>query len=178
MHTSVIMTTRGFTLLETIIYIGLFSTLFTGIIMSVYPLFTIASLQNKQITIQAEASYILDKIAYIITESNTMPTSQVVTPGVGQSTSTLILTTSATDSYQFRIDTAPPGCIAPRLCSTLSLKKNTGKLLPLTSMRVVVENFTITHTPPDPLKGQRRTVDVSFTVSGTPVGPVRYYLRF
>lgn len=178
MYTSPIHGAHGFTLLETIIYIGLFSTLFTGIITSVYPLFTIASLQGKQITIQAEASFILDKIEYIIYESNTTPTSQVLTPGVSQSTSTLTLTTSSADIYTFMIDTAPPGCVAPRLCSTLSLKKNTGELLPLSSTRVVVENFRVTHTPPDLLRRQSRTLDVSFTVSGTPIGPVRYYLRF
>lgn len=169
---------QGFTLLETIIYIGLFSTLFTGIIGSVYPLFTSAGLQNKQITTQTETAFILEKIEYIISESNTTPASVVVIPSPGQSSSTLILTTSSADTYQFMIDTAPLGCLAPRLCSPLSLKKNSGPLLALTSTRVVIENFIVTHTPPDPILKQRRFIDVSFVISGTLVGPVRYYLRF
>ena len=51
----------GFTLLETIIYIGLFGLIFSGILTSIYPILTGADRLTEDILINSEKEFIFAK---------------------------------------------------------------------------------------------------------------------
>ncbi len=164
--------THGFTLVETIIYIGLFGIMFTGIFVSIYPLFTGAEKLSRDVATETETAFILAKIRYALNNTIISTEGHVATPDQGNTGNTLRLTFSGTDQYEFQ----NTDCHAPLTCKQLSLKVGTDELLPLNTDRVDIRDFTVTHVAPS---GEvPRYIDVSFTANGDTVGPVRYYLHF
>jgi type II secretory pathway pseudopilin PulG len=168
----------GFTLIETIIYIGLFSLIFTGIFMSIHPLFTGAARMTRNIAIEGESAFILAKIEYALSDTITAPEGVVATPGAGATAAELVLTFDGDERFHFALDNSNTFCSAPLVCKMLTITKDNDPLttLPLDAGRVQIENFSVTHVAP--AGGEPRYLDVSFTANGEPIGPVRYYLHF
>jgi type II secretory pathway pseudopilin PulG len=168
---------KGFTLIETIIYVGLFSIMFTGIFVSIYPFFTGAERLTRNILIEGETAFILSKIRYTLNDSVTSTEGRVIIPAAGQTDNKLVLENSSNETYRFEIDETNSFCTSPLNCSLMTLEidaNNDPK--PLHASRVQIDNLEVTHT------GQSgdtpRYLDISFTANGEPVGPVRYYLHF
>src|SRR3990167_6326959 len=75
---------KGFTLLETLIYIALLGMLLTGVLLTAYPLFTGAERITKNVTAEGEAAFILRKISWALSSA-----ASVSTPSAGSSGATL-----------------------------------------------------------------------------------------
>jgi type II secretory pathway pseudopilin PulG len=167
---------RGFTLLETIIYIGLFGIIFSGIFVSIYPLFTGAERLTRNIVIEGETAFILAKLHHALSDSITSPDGVVTTPAEGASADELVIEYGGNERYAFALDDSNAFCSAPLICKMLTLSIDGNAELPLNAQRVQIKNFSVAHTAPT--GGAPRYLDVSFTANGVDVGPVRYYLRF
>ncbi len=168
--------TSGFTLIETIIYIGLFSLIFTGIFMSIHPLFTGAARMTRNIAIEGESAFILAKIEYALSDTITSPLGVVTTPSAGSTGNTLILEFDGDERFAFAIDNSNAFCSSPVICKMLTLSEDGAAAQPLNAGRVQIENFSVTHVAPT--GGIPRYLDVSFTANDETIGPVRYYLHF
>jgi len=57
---------RGFTLLETILYIALFSVIITGAMVTAYELLRGSEVISEKITVQAEGNFITQKIDWVL----------------------------------------------------------------------------------------------------------------
>lgn len=164
----------GFTLLETVIYIGLFAIIFSGIFVSMYPLFMSAERLTRNSIIEGESAFMLAKISQALTDTITSSEGRIVTPARGDSADTLVLTYRGDARYMFAIDTTNVFCTAPRICSMFTLSIDGGIPQPLNASRVQIKNFTVAHG----LQGVTRYLDISFTINDEPIGPVRYYVHF
>lgn len=169
---------KGFTLLESILYIGLFSALFTGILTSVYPLFSAAQQVQTRLLLENESNFILSKIEYALTQTMSSSEGKIISPLENTSSNELIVGTLTAALYTFTIATPRTQCTPPRLCSTMTLEQSSKGALPLSNERILVENFKVHHTAPNQQNNSERTIDISFTVNGRSIGPVRYFLRF
>lgn len=166
----------GFTLIETILYIGLFSLIFTGLFISVYPIFTGAERMTRNIAGEGETAFVLSKIDYAMSAVITDADGVITSPAEGATSTELILTYNETERFRFAINEDNEFCTAPLLCHTLTQRENSGDALPLTTQRVSIENFSAHHVAPT--ASSSRHIDVMFTVNGDPVGPIRYYVQF
>lgn len=169
-------TKKGFTLVETIVYIGLFGIMFSGIFVSIYPILTGAGHLTQNILIEGETAFILSKIRFALADTITSPQGTIATPSGGTE---LVLSHNGTEQYRFALDTTNAFCDAPLVCTMLTLAQNgdIAHRLPLNAQRVTIENFVATDYPAQP-DGTPHYVEVSFTADGGLVGPVRYYLHF
>lgn len=163
----------GFTLIETIIYIGLFSLIFTGIFVSIYPLMTGAERLSRNVAIEGETAFILAKIGYAVSSTMTDGNGNITTPN-----GDLVLSYNGTEKFRFADDTSSSYCATPLICRVLTLKTAGGSnpAIPLNAQRVQVENFFVAQT--STTGTQPHYIDVSFDVNEEHVGPVRYYLHF
>ena len=152
-------TKRGFSLLETIIYVALFGILMAGILGSVYPLLTGSERTSARVIREGESAFIIRKINTVLSSATA-----VTTPTAGNSGGTLVVA-SSTDSFTF----AQSG-------TSITYRENGGTILPLTNDRVLIMNFSATHTAPT--NGIPRYVEYTFIANGTTTGPVRKYLSF
>ncbi len=166
---------RGFTLIETIIYVALFGIMFTGIFMSVYPLFTNAERLSRNIATQSESVFILAKINYALKDTITSSRGLVTLPAEGSTAEALVLAYDGAETYAFTPDTSNAFCTPPNVCSILTMSSNVHAPLPLHAERVNIENFSVTHHAPT--GDSPRMLEVSFTANGTPIGPIHYYLH-
>lgn len=164
----------GFTLIETIIYIGLFSLIFTGIFVSIYPLFSGAERLTRNIAGEGETAFVLAKIRYALAATITDNSGTIVSPAEGETASELVLAYDGDERFRFAKNTTNEFCTAPLLCNTLTQSENGGDALPLNTQRVSIDNFQVRHE----VVGESRYIDVTFTVNGSPVGPFRYYTHF
>lgn len=71
-------TKRGFTLIEILIYLALFSMLMSGAVVSMYTLFESASRSNERARLEQEGNYLLGKIDWYLSQSSSVqsPTHQ------------------------------------------------------------------------------------------------------
>lgn len=168
--------TRGFTLIETIVYIALFSIIFVGIFVSIFPIFTSAERLTKNIATEGESAFILSKINYALNSTITDANGTITTPSAGNTATSLVLSYSGTEKYRFAMDTSGTYCAAPLLCQMLTVSTNSGTALPLNASRVNITNFSVKHVAPS--GGTPRYLDISFDANGVHIGPVRYFLRF
>jgi type II secretory pathway pseudopilin PulG len=174
----------GFTLLETIIYIGLFSLIFSGIFVSIFPIFTGAERLTKNIAIEGESAFVLAKIDYALAHTITSEDGGIISPLAGAPASNELVIGRDTDNngsfdeeqFRFVEDNSNTFCTAPLVCKMLTLSENGAPALPLNATRVHMENFSVSHTAPT--AGEPRYLDISFTAGGELIGPVRYYLHF
>lgn len=169
-------TPAGFTLLETIIYVGLFSLIFTGVFVSIYPLLTGAERLTKNVAIEGEAAFILAKLEYILSSTLTDTNGALASPLPGTNGDQLRLTYNGNERYRVALATTGDFCETPLICRMLTIATAGDPAVPLNAQRVQVENFLVQHVAP--ANDQPRYLDVSFTVNNEPIGPVRYYLHF
>lgn len=168
----------GFSLLETIIYIGLFTLLFGTVLSTVHPIFTSTERLTKAVTTETEVAFMLAKIEYQLKQALSSPAGSVEAPPPSTSSSTLALRDKNGMLYTFSTSNAVSTCLPPRVCEVSTLALNNNEPLPLTSSRVNISNFLVTHTPPNPTEQSSRTIDISFDVNNKPVRPLRFYVQF
>jgi type II secretory pathway pseudopilin PulG len=167
---------KGFTLVETIIYIGLFSLMFTGIITSVYPLLTNAERLTRTITLENEVMFVVSKIKYAVSQGITSSSTIISEPPEGASGSTLAIRNETDELFHIEVDETNTFCTPPRVCSMITYSESGSEPLPLNAERVLMSDFTVTHHAPE--AGAPRFIEVKFTANGIPVGPFTYYLHF
>lgn len=167
-------TSAGFTLIETIIYIGLFALIFSGIFASIYPIFAGAERLTRNIASEGETAFILAKIDYALSSTMIDSKGTLATPGGNQ----LVLSYNGIEKFRFAGSTSSSFCVTPLICKVLTLKTNGGSNpeVPLNAQRVQIENLVVIHVAPT--GGGPRYVDISFTANGKFIGPVRYYAHF
>lgn len=166
----------GFTLIETIIYIALFSIIFTGLFVSTYPILTGAERLTSNIAADSETAFVLAKINYALNQTIIDDTGEVTTPAEGEPPDDeLVLSYDGDETFRFGVDTSGTFCSTPLVCEQLVMSKDGVAALPLTSARVRITDFSVTHVAP--AGGAPRYLDISFTANDTPTN-VRYYLRF
>jgi hypothetical protein len=167
----------GFTLIETIVYIGLFALIFTGIFASIYPLITGAQRLTQNVATEGETAFILAKIEYALSATITDTQGVVTTPAEGATSDELILTDETGERFHFV--EANDDCSTAPLSCVLTLSTDEGTAQPLNASRVVIKDFAVKHVAPS--GGAPRHLEVTFTTGDEPddvVGPVRYYLHF
>jgi type II secretory pathway pseudopilin PulG len=167
----------GFTLLETIIYIGLFGIMFSGIFVSIYPIITGAARLTQNILVEGETAFILSKIRFALANTITSEGGEIATPTAGNTSDTLVLEYDGDERYRIEMDDTNTFCSAPLICKMLTMSIDGDDALPLNAQRVDIENFSVTHHAPLS-DGTPRYLEISFTADDEPVGPVRYYLHF
>lgn len=165
----------GFTLIETIIYIALFSIIFTGLFVSTYPILTGAERLTSNIAADSETAFVLAKINYALNQTIIDETGAVTTPAEGATADELVLSYGGSESFHFTLDTSGTFCSAPLVCEQLVMSKDGAAALPLTSARVRITDFSVIHVAP--AGGAPRYLDITFTANNT-LTNVRYYLRF
>ncbi len=167
---------RGFTLIETIIYIGLFSIMSTGIFISIYPLFTNAERLSKNILREGETMFLLNKIQYAITQSITSSHGVINEPVEGASSDTLVITSVSGETFMFTHDASNIFCTPPRHCNIITYEENGATSSPLNNERVSIEHFNVVHKASTASTSRR--LEVSFTANDIPIGPVTYFPHF
>ncbi len=151
---------RGFTLIETIVYLALFSILFTGVLVSSYTFFRGAENVSARVVKENEIAFVVRKMATLLASA-----SAVTSPSSGTSGSTLTFSTYSGDSYTFTIAS-----------DAATLQKNSTTPVVLTAERVKFTNFSVSHTAAT--GGFPRYIEYSFTVEGETFGPIRKYFTF
>ena len=160
----VVINMRGFTLIETIIYVGLFGILFAGVIGSTYPLFKSAEQLTAKVIDDGEGIFAAQKISMLLASS----TCAINTPSAGNTGTILTVATYSGST-----------CVGGNTYSvtqnggTLSLQKNSGVITPLTTARVTIANFSVKHVAPN--AGIPRYIEYSFTTDNATTGPIRKY---
>lgn len=142
-------TSRGFTLIETVVYLGLFSILMGGLIVSAFYLVDAGGKGAERIALQEQGTFVARKLAYAVSGASEASVS---------SAGTLILVRpdlpTSEDPLTFSVSEG-----------VMYLARGTRDPLPLTSSRYRVENvaMSVTHT-----QGEAAKVTVSYTVEGIP----------
>ncbi len=170
------MHTKGFTLIEAILYIGLFGLIFTGILVSMYPLFTNTEKLTRRVVTENEITFITSKIRYALAHGITSSSIQVIEPSEGTQGDSLTIADGIEEYFHFEVDASNAYCTPPRVCSVLTYRENGGDLLPLNTERVAISSFTVVHHTPQ--GNTPRLLEISFIANGTPVGPLKQYLHF
>lgn len=121
---------NGFTLIETIVYIALFSILMTSTLITVYELLSSVEINKTALIIQTEGTFINSKLRWAITGA-----SAVTSPSTDRLTVTPA-THILFSQFIFYIDSG-----------ILYLKRDANPPEALTSADMVVSNFLVTITP-------------------------------
>jgi hypothetical protein len=145
---------RGVTLLETVIYIALLSAILTGIVVSVYPLFSGLERTGSKVLAESEAAFALRKVAWVLSDATA-----IAAPAAGASGSALTVT-------------GPGGTVSIAQSGTTLAQGGT----PLLSSRVAVSNVLVRHVAPS--GATPRLIEVEFDIGGRHVGPWRKYVSF
>ena len=156
---------KGFTLLETILYIGLFSILITGLLLSVYPLLTGSDKISTRALSAADTAFIIRKINTVLASATS---ANIISPIVGTSSSTLSVTSTAaliTNTHTFTEDG-----------NYLMYKVKSRDAVPINTDRIPVKKFFVKHVAS--VDGVPRYIEYSFLISGIVVGPIRKYFPY
>ena len=138
---------KGFTLIEVVIYLALFSIIIGGGMVAVYGIIQSTDAGNNQIILQEEANFILRKIDWTLTGAISITTPANPTP-----TTNLILTKNISGSptlFTFEINSNDVICPVKYLClkrgSAMS-QLNTN-LFQLNSSSISISNLSFKKTP-------------------------------
>ena len=150
---------RAFTLIESIIYVGLTAFLLVSVLGATYPILAGAERSSDRVTADGEMVFVTRKIAWALSSATA-----VTAPAQGGSGSTLTVT-------------HPDGTLSfTNTNGVLYLTVNGGTPAALTATRAAFTNFSISHLAP--AGSTPRALDVQFDVNGTTVGPIRLYARY
>ncbi len=150
---------KGFTLIETILYIALTVLLIGGIIVSIYPIFTGTEHASKRVTIDTETAFLMRKLAWGLSSATT-----VNMPDPGTNGDTLEVVTASGETLSF---TGKDG--------TVTLSKNGAAAQPLLSSRIAVSDLSFANdvgTECEP-----HSIAIEFDINGVHVGPLCHYVR-
>jgi len=154
------MNNRGFTLIEALLYIGFTVFLLAGAIAISSPLCPNADRLSPRTISDIETTFVLAKINHAL-----LSASLITAPAAGGTGGTLSLTLLAGGSMSFRTN-----------AGAFEMSTNGGAWTPITASRAAFADASFTHTAP--ASGVPRSTSVSFTLNGTTVGPLQYYVSF
>ncbi len=138
---------RGFTLLETLMYIALIGILIGGMIVAVYPVFTNSERLSQKVTRDTETAFLLHKLSWALS-------------------SVTSLSVSGGDTLTIDMEGGPVVTFEAN-GTTVDFDGE-----PLLSSRVKVENLVFDHTIGS--DGAPDTVTIEFDIDGLPVGPFQH----
>lgn len=168
---------RGFTLIETIIYVALFGILMMGMIVSLRPILTGAERMNEKVMIENEVTLVSRTITSLIPQID--PSLGAVSPGTGATANYVSFSTyksspaAPTITYWFTVQGgAVQGGVkagsAPVATSTM------------TASRVHFDSMSAKRVAPS--GGTPGYIELSYVITGagttTTYGPIRSYLDF
>jgi type II secretory pathway pseudopilin PulG len=168
---------HGFTLIETIIYIGLFGLIFSGIFTSIYPILTGADRLTEDLLASSEKEFMIAKITYLLNASLTTSQAMITEPGLNSTSSVLIIKDSGVEKY--RLETGDVNCQIPLICTQkqLILTKDQSEKQPLNNDRITISNLSI-HRPPLQVGGLPNYIDISFKENNEQFTAIRLYQHF
>lgn len=164
-HTQKLYSCQGFTLIETIIYVALFSVLISGLFGSMWPFLRGAENTSAKVVAESESAFAIRKINTILASS----TASITTPAAGNSGN--VLTVSEYNGDTFTIATSGNAFTVQKTSGGVG-----GAIVPFTADLVSVTAFTAKHVAP--AAGLPRFVEYSFTLGGVAYGPIRKYFTF
>lgn len=131
---------RGFTLVETLLYIALFGILLTGVVMSAYPLITGADKLSVNVVEESEASFVFQKIEWALSSASAV---------------------SSPSSSELRVTRVGGGSVWFRQTGNfIEISEDVGiSWFSLNATRAVVSSFTVSV-----VSGTPNTITVSFNV--------------
>lgn len=151
-------TTHGFTLLETVIYIALFSILMTGVLVTIYQLLESGTHNRTAVGVQEEGTFVHRKLYWALAGAT-----DVTTPNP----QTLIITRPDLGGQSPLRITEEDGLMV--------ISRGGAASIPLTSSEFTVSNTDMSIIPGT--AGVPTSVRVSYEVHGTPF-LFRTYLRY
>ena len=162
-------THAGFTLIETTIYIGLFSILMVGVIVSIQPILQGAERMSEKIMIENEVALVSRTIISQLPQTKIVTSPSTPTPGNPTTGNTLSL----------NVPVGPPGGV------NYSFSVSGGAIVALvmsppwtalTASRVRFDDMTVTRVAAS--AGTPQYVEITYMVDGNAYGPIRSYLNF
>jgi type II secretory pathway pseudopilin PulG len=145
----------GFTLIETLLYIALFSVVVGGCIMTAVALIESSTSVRQRTAIEAEGAFIVQKIEWALTGSS------IAAPPSG-ATSTALTLTRGGMTYTFAFSS-----------SNITLAQNGGAAIPLNTLNAPASGVVFMH-----LSGTPGGVEYTFFLGGKQFGPKTRYLRY
>ncbi len=159
---------RGFTLIETIIYIALFAILMMGAMAAVQPIFTGAERMSQRAVVESEVMLVSRTITSLIPQAST-----VSAPAQGTSGDTLSLTTwnsgGPSIGYAFAVQ---DGAVFANVSVNGSFTGSTT----LTASRVRFDSMSVKRVAAQ--GGTPAYIELSYAANGSTYGPIRSYLNF
>jgi len=143
-------TVRGFTILESIIYVALTAFLLGSVLVSVHPILSGAGRTADKISADAETAFVVQKIQWAMLSATTVSVPNAGTLSVAGPYGTLVFTNTGGILYLVTNGSAP---------------------VALTASRVAFTNLTFTTV------AHPSAIDMSFSVNGNGIGPLRMYVR-
>ncbi|MGB4076765.1 MAG: prepilin-type N-terminal cleavage/methylation domain-containing protein [Minisyncoccia bacterium] len=145
---------RGFTLIEAIVYFALLGAIITGILVSSYPLFTNTERSSAAVLRDLESALVFRSATYLLNRAV-----HIEAPSPGNSGSSLRIRDREGDTYELSLSG-----------TEVMLSVNGGSALPLTASRVEITGFTVTHAI--------HTIAIDFNANDIVQGPYLYHVRF
>jgi len=167
---------RAFTLIEVTLYLALFAVLMSSLLVSAYPLMRMNERQSAYILRENEVLFITEKVRNTLAILMTNPSVTITEPSEDTTGPVLRIAEGGAELLSLEEDDSSALCTPPRLCSMLLWSERGSTPLPLNNARIDIDNFLVTHT--GPTHETPRTLEISFTAGGVPVGPVIYTLHF
>ncbi len=153
---------KGFSLIETLIYLGLVSSILVSVFLTVYGLLlSQVTVGNKTLT-EEEANFILRKIEWALTGSPT-----ITTPSLNASGTVLLVNKYNYIQNPIAFDQSS---------SFIRMRTNPNDPLPLNSASTVASNLSFQHLAPYGTS-TIATMQVSFTLDGKPFSSKIYLQR-
>lgn len=151
------MNTRGFTLIETLVYLGLYAILMTGALVAMYSLFESSNRNLVKAMVQEEGSFLTGKIDWVLTGVQTI--NLPVVPPSPTSGPTLSVT---------KYDTSIGNPIVIGLSGhDLTISKAGGPATALNNSNVSLGNLVFTHTAASGDGINPESLSASFTLFST-----------
>lgn len=151
-------TTRGFTLIEVIVYLALFSVIISGAMVGTYQIIEGSKLTQSHIYTQEEANFILQKIDWALSG-----VSAISVPAAGNSGSSLVITKADYAFNPIMLDSNG---------GSLRIKTGTGAFFELNNQAVIVANLNFEHKPS--VGTRPESLRVIFTVDGNNFETIKY----
>lgn len=140
---------KGFTLIEALIYIALFSIIIGGALVVTYQIIEGNQQVSANVVIQEETNFLMRKIDWALSGA-----SIITTPAVGASGAVLNVTK---EGIVLEFDESG---------GIMRLKTGAGSPIDLNSSNVTVENLLFTHSDPDGAGGKPAELNISFDIAG------------
>lgn len=154
----------GFTLIETIIYLGLFGLIIGGGMVATYQIIQGSQQTNNQVIVNEEATFLLQKINWALAGAANITTPTSSTAATNLSLTKIIAGTPTILTFEINADDA--SCPVNSLC----LKRPAMSVEPLNSSSISVTNMSFLRQPA--ANGKPDAITASFTLTALQAGEI------